>query len=104
MIGYLGKIDSWRITRLRDYGYKSKDVVGFGGIEEILEPALRSKEGGTQVQVDHRGRMNKIVSFRPSQKRQGCLFDHRYPDPKIVEEALINKKGAAVLMEPESGK
>jgi len=104
VIGYLGKIDSWRITRLRDYGYKSKDVVGFGGIEESLEPALRSKEGGTQIQVDHRGRMNKIISFRPSLNGQDVYLTIDIRIQKIVEEALINKKGAAVLMEPESGK
>lgn len=104
VIGYLGKIDSWRITRLRDYGYKSKDVVGFGGIEESFEPALRSKEGGTQVQVDHRGRLNKILSFRPSLSGQDVYLTIDIRVQKIVEEALINKKGAAVLMEPESGK
>lgn len=104
IIGYLGKIDSWRITRLKDYGYKSKDVVGFGGIEESLEPVLRSKEGGTQVQVDHRGRLNKILSFRPSLSGQDVYLTIDIRVQKIVEEALINKKGAAVLMEPDSGK
>jgi penicillin-binding protein 2 len=32
--GYINEIDRWRLTRLADYGYKTKDLVGFGGVEE----------------------------------------------------------------------
>ena len=33
IIGYVREVDKSRITRLRDYGYKIKDNVGYGGIE-----------------------------------------------------------------------
>lgn len=104
VVGYLGKIDSWRITRLRDYGYKSKDIVGFGGIEEAFEPFLRSREGGTQVQVDHRGRLSKIIGFRPPLNGKDVCLTIDIRVQKIVEEALIDKKGAVVLMEPDTGR
>ena len=34
VIGYVNEIDRWRLTKLEDYGYKTKDTVGFGGVEE----------------------------------------------------------------------
>ena len=34
VIGYVNEIDRWRLTKLEDYGYRTKDIVGFGGVEE----------------------------------------------------------------------
>ena len=34
LLGYLGEIDHWRLTKLKDYGYQTKDIVGYSGVEE----------------------------------------------------------------------
>jgi penicillin-binding protein 2 len=46
VIGYVNEIDRWRLTKLEDYGYKTKDIVGFGGVEEKYDYYLRQEEGG----------------------------------------------------------
>ena len=104
ILGYLAPIDRWRITRLKDYGYKLKDVVGFGGVEETLEQVLRAEEGGTQVQVDHRGRIHKVLGFKPAGNGRDVRLTIDIKIQKIVEEAFIGKKGAAVLMDVDTGR
>lgn len=104
VLGYLAPIDRWRITRLKDYGYKLKDVVGFGGVEESLEQFLRAEEGGTQIQVDHRGRINKVLGFKPAGNGRDVHLTIDIRIQKIFEEAFTGKKGAAVLMEAATGR
>lgn len=103
-IGYLAKIDRWRITKLKDYGYKTEDVIGFGGIEENLEQILRAREGGTQIQVDHRARLVRILGFRVPQSGGDVSLTIDVRIQKIVEDSFGDRKGAAVLMEADTGK
>jgi penicillin-binding protein 2 len=65
IIGYVNEIDRWRLTKLADYGYKTKDIVGFGGIEEKYDYYLRQEEGGLSVEVNHRGRIVRTLGFSP---------------------------------------
>jgi penicillin-binding protein 2 len=41
VIGYVNEIDRWRLTKLADYGYKTKDILGFGWVEEKYDYYLR---------------------------------------------------------------
>ena len=59
-IGYVNEIDRWRLTKLEDYGYKTKDIVGFGGVEEKYDYYLRQEEGGLSVEVNHRGKFMRV--------------------------------------------
>ncbi len=68
IIGYVREVDKSRITRLRDYGYKIKDNVGYGGIEEAQDIVLRAEKGGMQVEVDSRGRMVRLLGLCPSER------------------------------------
>lgn len=104
LIGYLAPIDRWRITRLKDYGYNKSDIAGFGGVEEAMEQEMRSSAGGTQVQVDHRGRINRVLGFRPAGNGKDVYLTIDIRIQKIVEEAFEGKKGAAVLMDVHTGR
>jgi penicillin-binding protein 2 len=102
-IGYVSEIDRWRLTKLADYGYKTKDLVGFGGIEEKYDYFLRQEEGGLSFEVDHRGGFVRALGFRrPSHGKDICLtLDLRLQ--QIAEEKLSGRKGAVVIMDPYSG-
>lgn len=104
LIGYLSKIDRFRITRLKNYGYNIRDIVGFGGIEENFEQILRSIEGGTQVQVNHRGRFDRTIGFRAPANGGDIYLNIDLRIQKIIEEVFSDRIGAAVLMEPDTGK
>lgn len=103
VIGYLGEIDSWRLAKLEDYGYKVKDIVGYGGIEEKYDSYLRQEEGGVSIEVDHRGRFMRALGFRPSKNGKDIQLTLNAGIQKIVEENLADRKGCVVIMDPNSG-
>ncbi len=103
VVGYLARIDNWRVTKLKDYGYKIMDTVGFSGIEENFEQALRAVEGGTQIQVDHRGRINQVLGFREPQGGKDVYLTIDRRIEQIIEDGFSGRKGAAVLLDVESG-
>jgi penicillin-binding protein 2 len=102
-IGYLSQIDRWRLTKLSDYGYQTKDIVGMGGIEEKYDYYLRQDDGGLQVEVDHQGRFSRVRGFRPPHSGKDVQLTLDLRIQKIVEEAMEGKTGAVVMMDPQSG-
>lgn len=103
IIGYLNEIDRWRLTKLADYGYKTKDIVGFGGLEEQYDYYLRQEEGGLSVEVDHRGRFVRALGFRPPKNGKDIQLTLDLRIQKIVEENLADKKGCIIIMDPYTG-
>jgi len=103
VLGYVSEIDRWRLTKLEDYGYKTKDIVGFGGIEEKYDYYLRQEEGGLSVEVDHRGRLVRTLGFRPPRNGKDLQLTIDLNIQKIVEEELAGRKGCVILMDPYSG-
>lgn len=103
VIGYLSQIDRWRLTKLADYGYQTKDIVGMGGVEEKYDYYLRQDDGGLQVEVDHQGRFSRVLGFRPPQSGKDLQLTLDLRLQKIVETALEGKNGAVVMMAPDTG-
>lgn len=103
VIGYVNEIDRWRLTKLTDYGYKTKDIVGFGGVEEKYDYYLRQEEGGLSVEVDHRGRFIRVLGFKPPHNGKDIQLTLNLKIQKIVEQKLQDKKGCVILMAPYTG-
>lgn len=103
VIGYVNEIDRWRLTKLEDYGYKTKDIVGFGGIEEKYDYYLRQEEGGLSVEVNHRGKIMRVLGFAPPRNGKDIWLTLDLKIQKIAEEALSGRKGSVILMDPQSG-
>jgi penicillin-binding protein 2 len=102
VIGYVNEIDRWRLTKLEDYGYKTKDIVGFGGVEEKYDYYLRQEEGGLSVEVNHRGKFMRVLGFQPPRNGKDVVLTLDLKIQKIVEENLAGRKGSVILMDPFS--
>ncbi|MFH0935325.1 MAG: penicillin-binding protein 2 [Candidatus Omnitrophota bacterium] len=103
ILGYLNEIDRWRLTKLADYGYKTKDIVGFGGIEEAYDYYLRQEEGGVSFEVDHKGRFVRLLGFRPPRNGKDIRLTLDINLQKIAEDKLSGRKGCVIIMDPYSG-
>ncbi|MFA7272185.1 MAG: penicillin-binding transpeptidase domain-containing protein, partial [Candidatus Omnitrophota bacterium] len=103
VLGYVSEIDRWRLTRLEDYGYKTKDIVGFGGVEERYDYYLRQEEGGTSFEVDHRGKFIRTLGFRPPLNGKDIQLTLDIKIQKIAENYLSGRKGSVVIMDPYTG-
>jgi len=103
ILGYLGRIDSQRLTRLKNYGYKREDIIGYSGIEEQYDKFLRATDGGKQIEVDHRGRFVRLLGFRHAQDGKDVKLTIDLKMQQIIEEVLAGHNGAIVIMEPNTG-
>ena len=103
LAGYLGEIDHWRLTKLKDYGYNKKDIVGYSGIEERYDYYLRQEEGGLQVEVDHLGNITRILGLRSPKNGKDIQLTVDLEIQKIIEESLGEREGAVVIMDSYSG-
>ena len=102
-LGYLSEIDRWRLTKLEDYGYKTKDIVGFGGVEEKYDYYLRQEEGGLSVEVDHRGKLMSVLALRPPQSGKDIELTLDLKAQQIVEQNLVDRNGSVIIMDPYTG-
>ncbi|MFH0762418.1 MAG: penicillin-binding protein 2 [Candidatus Omnitrophota bacterium] len=103
VLGYLNEIDRWRLRKLADYGYKTKDIVGFGGIEEVYDYYLRQEEGGVSFEVDHRGRFIRLLGFKPPRNGKDIRLTLDINLQKVVEDKLAERHGCVIIMDPYSG-
>jgi penicillin-binding protein 2 len=103
ILGYIGQIDRFRVTKLKDYGYKVKDMVGYSGVEEYYDNFLRGEDGGTQIEVDSKGNQERLLGLRlPTDGKDITLtVDSRIQ--KIATDLLDGRRGAVVFMDPASG-
>jgi len=103
VIGYVSEIDRWRLTKLEDYGYKTKDIVGFGGVEERYDYYLRQEEGGMSVEIDHRGRFVRLLGFKSPHNGRDLQLTLNLKIQKIVDDRLTGRKGCVIIMDPYTG-
>lgn len=103
VVGYLGEIDRWRLTKLADYGYNTKDIVGFGGIEERYDYYLRQEQGALSMNVDHRGKFVRLLGFKAPVDGKDIQLTLDLKIQKLVENELEGHKGCVIIMNPLTG-
>jgi len=103
VVGYTGEVTERELENIGDQGYRSGDIIGKMGIEKVFDTHLRGVPGRLQVEVDARGRpMRKLAEVPPVPGKDITLT----LDAKLqstAEEALGDRKGSVVVMDPFNG-
>ena len=103
LLGTLGEIAPRELERLRPYGYRLKDVLGRGGIEEAFDNYLRGRDGGTQFKVNSRGYKVATLGYRPPQKGKDLVLTLDIRLQNFIHSLLEGKRGAVCVMNPQTG-
>jgi len=103
-LGYLNEIDHTRLMKLSNYGYKSRDIVGFGGVEEKYDYYLRQEEGGLSVEVDNRGRFMRVLGFKPPKSGKDIQLGLDLKLQVIAEKHLEGRRGSIIIIDPYDGR
>ncbi|MDR1319229.1 MAG: penicillin-binding protein 2 [Treponema sp.] len=106
ILGYVGDITRDELTMLYNRGYQQGDIIGKAGIERQYDEILRGKEGRETRTVDVRGRRivgqeNNIRESPEMGKNLVLTIDRSVQT--LVEKALGERIGAAVVMKPSTG-
>ena len=103
LLGYLGEINE---NQLRGGHYpdnKPGDLIGQSGVELKWQRLLNGMPGGEQVEVDAAGRKIRVVSRKaPVSGANICLTIDKNIQAS-AENALIDKKGAIIAIDPNNG-
>lgn len=103
IVGYVGDITQGELTMLYNKGYQRGDIIGKSGIEKQYDELLRGTSGHEIRTVDVRGRrVGQVERESPvTGKNLVLTIDRRIQN--LVEQALGERIGAAVVLKPSSG-
>ena len=106
ILGYVGDITRDELTSLYNQGYQQGDLIGKSGIEKQYDSLLRGKPGWETRTVDSRGRRitgDENITRVPPDIGKNLVLTIDSSLQTLVEKAIGNQIGAAVVMRPSTG-
>jgi penicillin-binding protein 2 len=107
LLGYLGEISekNYRKSRKQDTKpYQRGDMIGRSGVEASFEKTLRGTDGGRQIEVDAAGRLIKVMKKIPPYPGQNIRLTIDLPTQLAAWEAMKDKAGAVIALDPRNGR
>ena len=102
-IGYVGEVSEDMLNQPAFEFYKAGDIVGKSGVEEEYNDILMGKDGSRREIVDSRGRvvgkMDEVPAIPGKQLKLTIDLDLQI----AAEEALGDKPGGIIAMDPHTG-
>lgn len=103
VIGYTRELNAIQLSGKREEGYRLGDVIGQMGSEKAFERILRGQWGGKRIEVDARGRAQRLLSETPARAGDSITLTIDLELQKAANRALAGRNGAIVAMNPNNG-
>jgi penicillin-binding protein 2 len=103
VLGYIGEINTKELQKEIYADCRSGDLIGKFGIEKSLERYLRGVRGGRQVEVNANGQVVQVLRTVPARNGHNVFLTIDSRLQQRAEELLVDKAGAAVALDPNSG-
>ena len=104
LIGYLSEISPDELAGKKYPGRRRGDFIGKFGAEKAYENNLRGTRGGRQVEVNANGQVVRVLKTVAAKPGQDIYLTIDHALQKKAESLLRGVAGAAVAMEPGSGR
>jgi penicillin-binding protein 2 len=109
-VGYVGSISEADLARIDRTEYAGTTLIGKLGIEAAYESALHGTNGTREILVNAAGRsVERQGAFVPELRElkpiagQDVITSIDLKTQRIAEEALVDKRGAVVAIDPNNG-
>ncbi len=112
LLGRTGIIYAEEYQELKDQGYGMNDIVGKDGLEKVLEPYLKGKDGYKSVSMSREGGVTEILESQPVEPGNYAKLTLDLELQKAMEESLQRNiaeavgqsgAGAAIAIMPDTG-
>ena len=103
VFGYLSEISEEELEDLKDYGYRAKDLVGRDGVEKYYDKYLTGVDGGTQIEVDSRGRQTRVLGVKEPSSGKDLYLTLDIGLQSACDKFLGAHNGAIIVMNPKTG-
>jgi penicillin-binding protein 2 len=101
LLGYVGEVTVKDLARLPDY--RMGDEIGKFGLERSWEDTLRGDSGGQEIEVDSVGRRLRLLRDIPEKPGDSIVMTIDLDLQRAAEEAIGNRAGALVALDPNTG-
>lgn len=103
LTGYLGEITAEELAKMDAEGYSAGDLLGKSGLEAALERRLAGSKGYTLRILEEDGSEAALIAKKELEKSEDIALTVDLDLQKCAAEALGDKKGAVVAIDPRSG-
>src|ERR1700742_4642584 len=103
LIGYVGEVSEQMLNDLRYAMYEPGDVVGRSGVEASYDGILRGEDGSEDVVVDSHGREVGRLGTEPARAGQSLRLTIDLDVQRAAENALGDRNGAMIAIDPHTG-
>src|SRR6516162_6374075 len=103
VIGYVRQVSEEMLTQRQWELYNPGDVVGMSGVEQYYNDVLMGKNGSRQVLVNSRGKEVGTLSDVPAVAGKQLKLTIDLDLQIAAEQALADRNGAVVAMDPRNG-
>ena len=103
VLGYTGELNQEDLAKRQSQGYRLGDVVGKMGVEASFEQQLRGEWGGLLLEVDGAGRVMKLLGQKEAKAGQDVTLTLDLDLQKAAQQALGDRRGAIVALDPNDG-
>lgn len=102
-VGYVGRINERDMEQIDRVAYAGTHYIGKTGVERFYEDVLHGKVGYEEVETNARGRVLRVLKRTEPESGQDLTLHLDSRMQAVAEEALGNRRGAVVAIEPETG-
>jgi penicillin-binding protein 2 len=103
VLGYLGEIGPEELTTLETEGYEEGDAIGKAGLERWGETYLAGRRGGRLTIVTPEGQLVETIVESPAAQSRSVYTAIDTELQKVAEDALGDRRGAVVALDPNNG-
>ncbi|MFZ0691551.1 MAG: penicillin-binding protein 2 [Acidobacteriaceae bacterium] len=103
LIGYVGEVSEDMLNDPRYAMYEPGDVVGRSGVEASYDSILRGEDGSQDVVVDSHGREVGKIGTEPAKPGQSLRLTIDLDIQRAAENALGDRNGAMIAIDPHTG-
>ncbi|MDH5712085.1 MAG: penicillin-binding protein 2, partial [Gammaproteobacteria bacterium] len=102
-IGYVGRINEKEMEDIDQGNYRGTSYIGKTGLERFYEHELHGKVGQQNVEVNAEGRVLRVVDKVAPIPGNNLVLTLDIELQKVAEQALGDKHGSIIAMEPQTG-
>jgi penicillin-binding protein 2 len=103
LVGYVGEVSEQMLNQARWELYNPGDVVGKSGVELQYNQVLMGKNGSRQVLVNSKGKEVGELDQKPAVPGHNLKLTVDIDLQIAAEEAMEDKNGAMIAMDPRTG-
>ena len=104
LVGYLSEISAADFRSGNYPGRQPGDFIGKSGVEKAYDTYLTGEHGGQQVEVDATGRIVRVINVVEAKPGNNLVLTLDHDVQKTTESLLKDDAGAAVAVDPNSGR